>query len=1242
MRNIKKFQNPDGGIFPEDEEYYPIWLDGITVKPSGNRLTTRDDWNWANWREKQNEREQQASESVRRGIDRNGTPIAAGIYGLAAAPFAIEGLGTQAAANGIRTGLQAMNTLFTPSSWLNPVTGARLLQPTTGAIADAAVQVPFTYDGLMGLWNQGKEGTLLSDPVSTFNHSLESLPFVGALAKGAGNLVGKLRTPKAEHVDASITFPDEIYNTYKPQVETPVVKTPDQVTPIDLPLQIQPLLDGAPVEGMLNAQGLIKKKSLLNFIKAQKNEAYQKLMNEVLDSDEFNSSFVDYQAFRQAVAKRLPKYSRAPQTAYEDYGVKEINYDPKEVDLRTYTFESDALKGSHNHFKEGNPVGHMRTMSLKEEPDRLYCLENQSDAAQARFYDKEGGQYSKYLYEMKKKGTDFEDARKRESKFLSPLQVYMKDSYFSRQVQEVLRYAAERGKKTVCFPTKETAIKIQKYGEAGLLKTVDDLKDPKLSEYNGKAKALKEATQYNPYDDNALVTEISEKYRPQIDKLNEELAQLEEAQSKKVRDAGAFSGPLKFIGKHLENKANSTFGQAIKTVSSKIQELQTQLQAELAPIYSKRTSQQQAYDQGMEKLLDEYGEPADRIKSVLRHYTEFPKQIKKLLNLDTRLITDSKGNTWYEIDVPQSYQDGTATIQFKYGGITPRVKKFDKGGASKKARRSITEVIKDRLYDFFEPLLRFGVATIKLNQDLGDYPIKNWGLFGYDVGEEMYDLNNKLNKYPKKFYRIYDRANMQPTNLEEYYNQVDQLAEEMHEDNTKYNDLYGVHDKANAELDKYYPQFIANLFGNDYVYDSTGHIKNYTLPMKAYRGWRKYVNKNINHPLEMTGNGTELVDLSKNVLRANSNTAQENLLFNEYYELKTPSIYPAQQYRDGTVKYVGDQRMGRNRFTIFSGVEDGAFKTGPIEIFNPNTKVYPARNVKARLKPVKSLLFEDQNGRLSVMWDRNNRWRQSKDYLTANPHIGLTEDLIQSPPDKLKVLYTDNIENAINNENISTDTFAKLLSDATTSRYHRYANWRSSEVHLLEDLQNTPITPSTNLKEEKIKIRREFTLRMLQNLSSEDTKKLEAFANAVTKRTKLEEQVRSLGDYMYNVMLPLSSGTNMLLYENVDGEIRPISEWGAEILDRKTVLSNPEGGLFISKIANLSPSQYEFVNNWLAEHPSYLVAPDLGGFGQTYLEQPTMKQYISQYMECLDPNNPNLYVVGTNNKPIDVNNSLEK
>jgi len=43
MKIIKKYL--DGGEIEER------WLDGITVKPAGNRPTTREDWNWANWRE---------------------------------------------------------------------------------------------------------------------------------------------------------------------------------------------------------------------------------------------------------------------------------------------------------------------------------------------------------------------------------------------------------------------------------------------------------------------------------------------------------------------------------------------------------------------------------------------------------------------------------------------------------------------------------------------------------------------------------------------------------------------------------------------------------------------------------------------------------------------------------------------------------------------------------------------------------------------------------------------------------------------------------------------------------------------------------------------------------------------------------------------------------------------------------------------------------------------------------------
>ena len=185
MKIIKKYL--DGGEIEER------WLDGITVKPAGNRPTTREDWNWANWRELQNKREQQAAESVRRGIDRNGTPIAAGIYALAAAPFAIEGLGSSAVTNEVRTGLQAMNTFFTPSTWLNPVTGTRLLSPTVGTVADAGVQGTFTYKGLNGLKEQIQNGTLTKDLDKTVLNTIAVLPLVQPLSYGARNLFNSIR-----------------------------------------------------------------------------------------------------------------------------------------------------------------------------------------------------------------------------------------------------------------------------------------------------------------------------------------------------------------------------------------------------------------------------------------------------------------------------------------------------------------------------------------------------------------------------------------------------------------------------------------------------------------------------------------------------------------------------------------------------------------------------------------------------------------------------------------------------------------------------------------------------------------------------------------------------------------------------------------------------------------------------------------------------------------------------------------
>ena len=57
-------------------------------------------------------------------------------------------------------------------------------------------------------------------------------------------------------------------------------------------------------------------------------------------------------------------------------------------------------------------------------------------------------------------------------------------------------------------------------------------------------------------------------------------------------------------------------------------------------------------------------------KTILKKYDDGPKIIKKTLGQDVRIVTDSKGNTWYEFDIPKSFKEGKGEIKaFKQGGV---------------------------------------------------------------------------------------------------------------------------------------------------------------------------------------------------------------------------------------------------------------------------------------------------------------------------------------------------------------------------------------------------------------------------------------------------------------------------------------------------------------------------------------------------------------------------------------------
>jgi len=83
----------------------------------------------------------------------------------------------------------------------------------------------------------------------------------------------------------------------------------------------------------------------------------------------------------------------------------------------------------------------------------------------------------------------------------------------------------------------------------------------------------------------------------------------------------------------------------------------------------------QGYSKNTATGMDEMGLPTDlsyspEHKTILKKYSEQPKLIKKLFGEEPTIVTDGKGNTWYEFNIPKNFKEGKGQIKaFKEGGI---------------------------------------------------------------------------------------------------------------------------------------------------------------------------------------------------------------------------------------------------------------------------------------------------------------------------------------------------------------------------------------------------------------------------------------------------------------------------------------------------------------------------------------------------------------------------------------------
>jgi hypothetical protein len=491
----------------------------------------------------------------------------------------------------------------------------------------------------------------------------------------------------------------------------PIIDPP--VTPWtmqELPgLHIKSTLTGSPLEKQLSKTGDINVNSIKSYLeKADVGEQDKFILNKILNEKFIGQNKINYNDFRKAVSEELVPLERniIPDYEHTNWGVGKLGYPPSKKstydsvlkygkeqinnlenllknpekieptifrtreeiikDLQndlnrakdkyaqnlleyenlplennsiTYSNASKFGKGSADHFDEST-LGHVRTLVSKEEPDVMHILEQQSD-----YFQKHGVNFSekinnRYNAESNNRAIDsinkYKNAKKQlDGSYLVDFgdgntATFIDKTELNNAIDNLNKGIEKR--KVINIEQKEF---LGKNHQERLLQ-----ENIKYAIEQGKSKM-----RYPTSETAVKIQSYTQFSREQLIKnLNEKLELVKNPEAYKLKNNITEENPSVFFDDEIK-EYNLNPEEYIKKQQDEIIKNQTLL----------------------EKKGNYYYHPSH--ETILKKYDEIPKMIKKVLGEDVKLITDSKGNTWYEFDIPKKFKEGKGEIKaFKQGG----------------------------------------------------------------------------------------------------------------------------------------------------------------------------------------------------------------------------------------------------------------------------------------------------------------------------------------------------------------------------------------------------------------------------------------------------------------------------------------------------------------------------------------------------------------------------------------------
>ena len=456
--------------------------------------------------------------------------------------------------------------------------------------------------------------------------------------------------------------------------------------------QIKSLLPGNPLEKRVAPDGTVSWSDFEWYLKQKPVEPYDRIHLQRAAQWFAKDKPIPYSGLTQASSDMIPKFRRTTSENLKAYGLDKLGLGTQTEATEHYGFAKivDPHEGVNpESIVFNNPIGvydgrytdgmvhfpnatqHMRGFTIDSEPGIYYFLEGQSDWGQT------GLAHGDFLP--------------------GSIEEHMAQTSQLRGIQEALLRAAETGNSVMRVPTPETLIKSQYWKQ-----TVNKEGKRKLVE-NSKLATQK----FEEF--------ISQNY-PEINTLRQQVVEIEAAYNQAMRNLIEYVDKLKaqhilrydvspysyefrknpgsflpFNKKYLAKELESLIQEVEKTLSEfeatsgKANSLLRQARQDPRAIAIEEQSN--VLEKDIQKKY--IGVSPEEYQRVLDKYKAFPKHYRRLFGdkAQIRNVTDARGNTWFEVDVPQDM--ATRNLIFS------KIGEANKGSVFSQAVNNLKKAFKD-------------------------------------------------------------------------------------------------------------------------------------------------------------------------------------------------------------------------------------------------------------------------------------------------------------------------------------------------------------------------------------------------------------------------------------------------------------------------------------------------------------------------------------------------------------------